>query len=192
MNAEQLQKTLIASQYAEQVLSLYQIQLEQDYGEDQFLQSLSTENIYQKVQDVLANLTDEQAWMKALRALRAIKSALLLAKTDKGGNTELSEDDGIKLLQKLVKQRSESVEIYTTQNRPDLAEPEQQEIAVIEQYLPQQLSADEIKKDLASIIKSVGATTAADMGKVMGAASKHFAGRADNKIVAVLIKELLG
>ncbi|MFM6906169.1 MAG: bifunctional glutamine synthetase adenylyltransferase/deadenyltransferase, partial [Acinetobacter tjernbergiae] len=71
MNAEQLQKTLIASQYAEQVLNLYQIQLEQDYGEDQFLQSLSTENIYQKVQDVLANLTDEQAWMKALRALRA-------------------------------------------------------------------------------------------------------------------------
>ena len=126
----------------------------------------------------------------ALRALRAIKSALLLAKTS--GNSEVSGEDEIKLLQKLVKQRKESLEIYQTQSREDLAKGEKEEIAVIEKYLPQQLSEAEIKAGIEQIITQVGATTAADLGKVMGAASKHFAGKADNKTVSALVKQLLG
>ena len=127
----------------------------------------------------------------ALRALRAVKAAVLLAKTS-GSNGELSQEDEIKLLQKLVKQRKESVEIYKSQNREDLATAELDEIAVIEKYLPQQLSEAEIKTQLQQIIAQVGATSAADLGKVMGAASKHFAGKADNKLVSTLVKQLLG
>ncbi len=125
----------------------------------------------------------------ALRALRAIKSAILLAKTS--GETFTSEDE-LKMLQKLVKQRKESVEIYQTQNRADLAKTELEEIAVIEKFLPQQMSEDEIKEELKKLIAQVGATSAAEMGKVMGVASKHFAGKADNKVVSQLVKQLLG
>lgn len=127
----------------------------------------------------------------ALRALRAVKAAVLLAKTS-GSNGELSQEDEVKLLQKLVKQRKESVEIYKSQNREDLAKAELDEIAVIEKYLPAQLSEAEIKTQLQQIIAQVGATSAADLGKVMGAASKHFAGKADNKLVSTLVKQLLG
>ncbi len=126
----------------------------------------------------------------AVRSLRAVKSAILLAKTSGGGN--ISPEDEIKMLQKLVKQRKESVEIYQQQNRPDLAGPEQAEIAVIEKYLPQQMGEEEIKAELKKIIEQMGAKTPAEMGKVMGAASKHFAGKADNKIVSQLVKQLLG
>ena len=125
-----------------------------------------------------------------LRGLRAIKSALIVAKSS-GASAEASADEEIKMLQKLVKQRKESVEIYTAQNRPDLAEKEQQEIAVIEKYLPKQMGEDEIRTILKQIIETTGAKTAADMGKVMGAASKQLAGKADNKIISTIVKELL-
>ena len=126
----------------------------------------------------------------ALRALRAVKSAILLAKTS--GEGTISAEDEIKMLQKLVKQRKESLEIYQTQNRADLAKGEIEEIAVIEKFLPKQMSEDEIKEELKKIIAQVGATSTAEMGKVMGAASKHFAGKADNKVVSQLVKQLLG
>lgn len=125
-----------------------------------------------------------------VRSLRAVKSAILLAKTS--GSETISTDDEIKMLQKLVKQRKESVDIYKQQNRDDLAKTELEEIAVIEKYLPKQLGEEEIKTELKKIIEQVGAKSPGDMGKVMGAASKHFAGKADNKIVSQLVKQLLG
>ena len=128
---------------------------------------------------------------KALRSLRAIKAAILLAKTSEGAGGELKEDDEIKLLQKLVKQRKDSLEIYQQQNRTDLAQKEQEEIEIIEKFLPKQLSADEIKTELAAIISEVGATSPADMGKVMGVATKKLAGKADGKTISALVKELL-
>ena len=128
----------------------------------------------------------------ALRSLRAIKAAILLAKTAEGSNGEISEDDEIRLLQKMVKQRKDSLEIFTQQNRPELAKKEEEEIAVIEKFLPRQMSAGEIKAELEKIIAATGAASPADMGKVMGVASKQFAGKADNKIVSQLVKQLLG
>ena len=128
---------------------------------------------------------------KSLRGLRAIKAAILLAKTSEGAGGELKEDDEIKLLQKLVKQRKDSLEIYQQQNRTDLAQKEQEEIEIIEKFLPKQLSADEIKAELSVIINEVGATSPADMGKVMGAATKKLAGKADGKTISALVKELL-
>jgi len=129
---------------------------------------------------------------KTVRSLRAVKAAIILAKTAEGSGGELKEDDEIKLLQKLVKQRKDSLEIFQQQNRSDLAQKEQEEIQVIEKFLPQQLSADELKEELTKIIAETGASSPADMGKVMGVASKHFAGKADNKIVSQLVKQLLG
>lgn len=126
----------------------------------------------------------------ALRALRAVKSSILLAKTSGGGT--ISPEEEMKMLQKLVKQRKESVEIYQNQNRADLAKSEIEEIAVIEKFLPKQMGEEEIKEELKKIIAQVGASSAAEMGKVMGVASKHFAGKADNKVVSVLLKQLLG
>ena len=128
---------------------------------------------------------------KALRSLRAIKAAILLAKTSEGAGGELKEEDEIKLLQKLVKSRKDSLEIYETQNRPDLAIKEKEEIEVIEKFLPKQMSADEIKVVIAEIIAATGASSPADMGKVMGAATKQLAGKADGKTISGLVKELL-
>jgi len=128
---------------------------------------------------------------KALRSLRAIKAAILLAKTSEGAGGELKEDDEIKLLQKLVKQRKDSLEIYQQQNRTDLAQKEQEEIEIIEKFLPKQLSADELRSEVAAIISEVGASSPADMGKVMGAATKKLAGKADGKTISALVKELL-
>jgi len=125
----------------------------------------------------------------ALRALRAVKSAILLAKTSGGG--AVTEDDEMKILQKLVKQRKESVEIFEKQGREDLSIGEKEEIAVIEKFLPAQLDETAIRAELITIIASVGASSPADTGKVMGAASKAFAGKADNKLVASIVKELL-
>jgi hypothetical protein len=125
----------------------------------------------------------------SVRGLRAIKQSILMAKTS--GATTVSPEDEIKMLQKLVKQRKESVDIYQQQNRPDLAKPELEEIAVIEKFLPQQMGESEIRSELTRIIGEVGAKSPQDMGKVMGAASKFFAGKADNKIVSQLVKELL-
>ena len=131
---------------------------------------------------------------KGLRSLRAIKAAILLAKTSEGAPTnrgELNEDDEIKLLQKLVKQRKDSLQIYQQQNRADLAQKEQEEIEIIEKFLPKQLSADELRSELFAIVSEVGATTPADMGKVMAAATKKLAGKADGKTISALVKELL-
>ena len=128
---------------------------------------------------------------KALRSLRAIKAAILLAKTSEGAGGELKEDDEIKLLQKLVKQRKDSLEIYQQQNRADLAQKEQEEIEIIEKFLPKQLSADELRSEVAAIITEVGASSPADMGKVMGAATKKLAGKADGKTISALVKEIL-
>lgn len=126
----------------------------------------------------------------ALRALRAVKSAILLAKTS-GSGAAVSADEEMKILQKLVKQRKESVDIYVQQGRPDLATTEKEEIDIISKYLPAQMSENEIREELKKIIASVGAKSAAETGKVMGAASKAFAGKADNKIVSAIVKELL-
>lgn len=126
-----------------------------------------------------------------LRALRAIKAAVLLAKTAEGSSGELSEADEQKLLQKLAKQRKDSLDIFRQQNRPDLAVKEEEELAVIERYLPKQMSEDEIRAALKEIIASVGAASPADMGKVMGAATKQLAGKADGKVISALVKELL-
>jgi uncharacterized protein YqeY len=128
---------------------------------------------------------------KAMRALRAIKSAILLAKTAEGATGELTEDAEIKLLQKLVKQRKDSLEIYQQQNRADLAQKEQEEIEVIEKFLPKQLSQEELKTILQKIIAEVGASSPADMGKVMGVATKQLAGQADGKAISAVVKELL-
>ena len=127
----------------------------------------------------------------ALRSLRAVKAAILLAKTAEGGTGELKEEEEIKLLQKLVKQRKDSLEIFQQQKREDLAKKEEEEIAVIEKFLPKQLSAEELREALTRIIAAVGASSPADMGKVMGAASKEFAGRADGKTISAMVKELL-
>ncbi len=125
-----------------------------------------------------------------LRGLRAIKAAILIAKTS-GAGSELTADDEMKLLQKLVKQRKDSLEIFQQQNRTDLAKKEEEEIAIIEKFLPKQLDADELKTIIASIISEVGAVSAADMGKVMGVASKQLAGKADGKTISAVVKELL-
>ncbi len=123
-----------------------------------------------------------------LEALRAIKSAILLLKTSAEGHTAESE---LKSLQKMVKQRRETAEVYKTQSRADLAETEEFQANIIEAYLPKMMSEDEIKTALTSIIAESGASSAAEMGKVMGLANKAFAGKADNKIVSQLVKELL-
>lgn len=127
----------------------------------------------------------------ALRSLRAIKAAILLAKTSEGAGGELKEEDEIKMLQKMVKQRKDSLEIFQQQNRPELAKKEEEEIAVIENFLPKQLSADEIKAVLTKIIAETGAISPADMGKVMVAATRELAGKADGKTISGLVKELL-
>jgi len=126
-----------------------------------------------------------------LRGLRGIKSALLMAKTEKGAADELTEEKEIQVLTKLAKQRKESLEIYTAQNRPELAIVEAEEIAVIERFLPKQMDENEVRTILQSIITTIGATGPQDMGRVMGAASKQLAGKADGKMISTLVKELL-
>jgi uncharacterized protein YqeY len=127
----------------------------------------------------------------ALRSLRAIKAAIIIAKTAEGAGGELKEEDETKMLQKLVKQRRDSLEIYQKQDRPDLAQKEQEEIAIIEKFLPKQMSGDELKAAVEGIIAQVGATSPADMGKVMGVATKQLAGQADGKAISAAVKELL-
>lgn len=126
-----------------------------------------------------------------LRGLRAIKAAIIVAKTSEGAGGVLKEEDETKLLQKLVKQRKDSLEIYQQQQRADLAQKEQEEIAVIEQFLPKQLSTEELKAALSKIIAETGASSPADIGKVMGAATRQLAGQADGKTISATVKELL-
>jgi uncharacterized protein YqeY len=144
-------------------------------------------------QQVMAQMKDA---MKAkdeatLRGLRAIKAEIIKAKTEPGANGEVTQDGELKLLQKLVKQRKDSLEIYQKQNRPDLAQKEEEEIAVIEKFLPKQLSEEELKEALSKIIAETGASSSADMGKVMGVATKQLAGKADGKAISATVKELL-
>jgi uncharacterized protein len=126
-----------------------------------------------------------------LRSLRAIKAEIIKAKTEPGAGGEISADKELAFLQKMVKQRKDALEIYKTQNRPELAAKEQEEIDVIEKFLPAQMSDEELKKELAAIITETGAASPADMGKVMGVATKKLAGRADGKAISAAVKELL-
>lgn len=144
----------------------------------------------QKIQD------DLKAAMRAknqsgLRALRAVKAAILLAKTEAGGDTAISDEDGLKIIQKLVKQRNESIQIYEKQDRPELARDEKEEVEVLNTYLPQQLSEAELKALVEGIIAKTGASSKADMGKVMGMAMKEAAGRADGKAISAVAGQLL-
>jgi uncharacterized protein YqeY len=126
-----------------------------------------------------------------LRGLRAIKAAIILAKTSEGAGGELKEEEETKLLQKLVKQRKDSLAIYQQQNRPDLAKKEEEEITVIERFLPRQLDEQALKAALSKIIAETGASSPADIGKVMGVATKQLAGQADGKTISAAAKELL-
>ncbi|MGE5419315.1 MAG: GatB/YqeY domain-containing protein [Chloroflexota bacterium] len=140
---------------------------------------------------------DLMAAMKArdtivLESLRAAKTAFILAKSDKGADSTLTADEEIKILQKLVKQRKESAEIYKTQNRKDLWEKEEAEANVLEKYLPAKMNEEELTKTLKAIIDRVGAKTAADMGKVMGVATKELSGKADGREISAKVKQLLG
>lgn len=126
-----------------------------------------------------------------LETLRGIKKEFIEAKTAKGGNGELTDDAALKILAKMMKQRRESAAIYVEQNRPDLAENELAEASVIEQYMPKQLSEEELTAELNAIIAEVGAAGPQDMGKVMGVASKKLAGRADGRAISTKVKELL-
>lgn len=126
-----------------------------------------------------------------LEALRGIKKEFLEAKTAKGGDGELSDDAALKILAKMVKQRKESASIYTEQNREDLAGEELAQAAIIEEYLPKQLSEEELTAALKEIIARVGATSAKEMGKVMGTATKELAGKAEGKAISAKVRELL-
>lgn len=126
-----------------------------------------------------------------LRGLRAIKAAIILAKTSEGAGGELKEEEETRLLQKLVKQRKDSLAIYQQQNRPDLARKEEEEITVIERFLPRQLDEQALKTALSKIIAETGAFSPADIGKVMGVATKQLAGQADGKTISAVAKELL-
>jgi uncharacterized protein YqeY len=127
-----------------------------------------------------------------LRGLRAIKSALLLARTEKGASEDITPETEIKVLQKLVKQRKESADIYKAQNREDLYKIEAEEMEVIEAYLPKQMERSDVEAYLRDLISRVGATSVKDMGKVMGAANKELAGKADGKTISEVVKQLLG
>lgn len=126
-----------------------------------------------------------------LRGLRAIKAALLLAKTEKGASEEITPETETRVLQKLAKQRKESADIYKEQNRDDLYQIEVDELAIIEAYLPKQMAREEVEAYLKDLIGRVGATSVKDMGKVMGAANKELAGKADGKTISELVKQLL-
>ena len=141
-------------------------------------------------------ITDLKSAMKAkdkvsLRGIRAIKSALMLLKTD-GNSTEITEQTEIALLQKMLKQRKESLSIYQEQGRDELAATEQEEIAIIERYLPEQMDEATLEKVVGEIIQKTGASSMKDMGKVMGMASKQLAGQADGKAISAIVKKLLG
>ncbi|MEL0300743.1 MAG: GatB/YqeY domain-containing protein [Flavobacteriaceae bacterium] len=146
---------------------------------------------------ILANLTDEiKTAMRAkdslrLEALRAIKSAVMLEQTSSAAGTTLTDEQEIKLVQKLVKQRKDSAQIFKDQNRLDLAEPEEAQAKIIAEFLPAQLSEEEITKIVGDIIAQTGAQGMKDMGKVMGMASKQMAGTADGKTISTIVKQLL-
>ena len=135
-----------------------------------------------------AMLAKDQA---SLRGLRAIKAALLLARTEKGSSEEMDEEGELKILQRLIKQRKESSDIYKQQGREDLAVIEDEEIEVISRFMPKQLDKEEVEVLIANLIKAAGASSVKDMGKVMGLANKELAGKADGKLIAEIVKNQL-
>lgn len=145
------------------------------------------ENVMSKLKTAM--LAKDEA---GLRSLRAIKAAIINAKTAEGAGGVIKEEDEVKLLQKLVKQRKDSLTIYQQQKRDDLAKKEEEEIAVIETFLPAQLSEADLTEKIAEIIKQSGASSSAEMGKVMGLANKQLAGLADGKTISGIVKKLLG
>ncbi|MBE2245719.1 MAG: GatB/YqeY domain-containing protein [Candidatus Competibacteraceae bacterium] len=148
---------------------------------------MSLENIIND--DIKKAMLDKDS--QRLNALRAVKSAILLAKTEKGGNDGLTSDAEIQILQKLVKQRRDSYDIYVSQQRQDLAEEEKLQIDVISSYLPAQLSDEELMQAVKEVVAELGATGPADMGKVMGIASKRLSGKAEGKRISAAVKSLL-
>lgn len=144
-------------------------------------------------QQIMAEMKDAMKSKNeaVLRSLRAIKAEIIKAKTEPGAGGEIDAATEQKFLQKMMKQRRDSYEIFTQQNRADLAGREKEEMEVIERFLPKQLSEQEIKEAVKEIITSTGATSAADMGKVMGVASKQLAGKADGKTISAIVKEML-
>lgn len=153
-------------------------------------EKMSAMSLNKKVTDSLKEAMKAKD-TQALEALRAIRSELLLAQTQSGSQAELTEAEEIKLLQKLVKQRKDSAAIYEEQGRMDLAEPELAQVKVIEQFLPEQMSDAEVEEAVAEIIKETGASSMADMGKVMGLANAKIAGRADGKTISQIVKQKL-
>ncbi|MAP54715.1 GatB/YqeY domain-containing protein [Altibacter sp.] len=147
-------------------------------------------SLQQQVMDAMKKAMKEKDTV-ALQALRAVKSGILLAQTESGAKESISDADELKLLQKLVKQRKDSAAIYMEQGRADLAEPELAEAAVIEQFLPEQLSEEEVAKIVNEIIAQTGATSMKDMGKVMGMANSQLAGKADGKTISTVVKKRL-
>jgi uncharacterized protein YqeY len=147
-------------------------------------------SLQQKVMDAM-KLAMKEKNSVALQSLRAVKAAILLAQTESGAKTELTETEEIKLVQKLVKQRKDSAAIYAEQGRNDLADPELAEAAVLEQFLPKQLGEEEIAKIVDEIIAQTGASSMKDMGKVMGMANSTLAGRADGKTISGVVKSRL-
>ena len=147
-------------------------------------------NIFEQINEDIkkAMLAKEK---EKLEALRAIKAAFLLAKTAEGGNGELSDEQGLKIIQKLIKQRQDAAEIYKQQNRMDLYEPENFQAQVIATYLPAQMSEDEVKNAVSQIIVELGAASIKDMGKVMAEANKCLSGKTDSKTLSVIVKNLL-
>src|SRR4051812_3699511 len=144
-------------------------------------------------QKVMAEMKDAMKSKNeaTLRGLRAIKAEIIKAKTEPGAGGEISPEKEISMLQKMMKQRKDSLQIYKEQNRTDLAQKEEEEIAIIERFLPSQMSADELRSVLQQVITETGASSPADMGKVMGIAQKKLAGRADGKSISAVVKELL-
>lgn len=148
-------------------------------------------SLYEKIAgDLMAAMKAQDKGI--LEALRAAKTAFIIAKSEKGADAVLNPEEEIKIIQKLVKQRRESSAIYKEQNRPDLYEKEDAEAAVLERYLPARMSAAELAEAVRSIITKVGANSPADMGKVMGVASKELAGKADGREISAIVKQLLG
>ena len=157
------------------------------------MNSISKINIMELEKRIQADMVSAMKAKETVRlaALRGIKAAILLAKTAEGGNGEISDADIVKIIGKLVKQRKESAEIYSQQNRPELAENELAEASAMEVYLPKQLSEAEVEAELGKIIAETGASKLSDMGKVMGIATKRLAGQADGKLISTLVKKLL-
>ena len=144
-------------------------------------------------QQIMAEMKDAMKSKNeaALRGLRAIKAEIIKAKTEPGAGGEISGEKEIAMLQKMMKQRKDSLDIYRQQGREDLAKKEEEEIGIVSKFLPQQMSQEELMQELKQVIAETGASSPADMGKVMGVASKKFAGRADGKTISAAVKELL-